>query len=146
MKLHWGNAIFIYFVIFIALAIAFIIFSYKQDIELVEKDYYKQGADYTRHINIQQRSEIYSDSILITEQESVIIVEATYAIKEMTDSLKVFFYNPSSKKKDYKVLLSPLSDSNYIDTKLVTKGRYTVKINWFCNNLEYEIRKDFFKQ
>ncbi len=143
MKLHWGNAIFIFFVIFLGLAVTFIIFSLRQNIELEEEDYYKKGADYSRHINIQQRSKIYNDSIIVQELESQVLINTAPSIRNMTDTLKVFFYNPSSKNKDYKVLLAPLLDSLFIDKTKISKGRYILKINWQNSNQEYEVKKDF---
>ena len=39
------------------------VFSFRQNIDLVERDYYDKGANYTEQIEINKRSEIYQDSI-----------------------------------------------------------------------------------
>ena len=50
MKLNWGNSIFLFLIIFVALGIAFIVFSFSKSNDLVTADYYQQGADYTHQI------------------------------------------------------------------------------------------------
>jgi len=146
MKLHWGNAIFIFFTIFIGLSITFIIFSLNQDIELVEDDYYNQGANYTMQMEIQQRSAIFKDSISANDLGENILLTFPASISNLTDSLKVYFYNPSSKLKDYKILLTPVNDSNYLDKKNLTSGRYILKLEWLGMHEVYKIEKDLIIQ
>lgn len=142
MKLHWGNAIFIFFTIFIGLSIFFIIFSLRQDIELVEDDYYNKGANYATHMKTQQRSLIFNDSINVTFNKQSILMQLAPSIYKNTDSVKVHFYNPSSKTKDYKILLTNLSDSNTIDINAIKSGRYIIKIKWNVQQNDFFIEKD----
>lgn len=141
MKLNWGTAIFIFFTIFVALSIVFIIFSFNQDIELVEDDYYNKGANYTQQMEVNQRSRIFFDSISITNTETNLLLTLPQALFSHTDTLKLYFYNPSSKSKDYKLLLTNLNDSVYFDKTQIQPGHYIVKINWQITNLEFLVEK-----
>lgn len=141
MKLHWGNAIFIFFVFFIGLSITFIVFSLRQDVELVEDDYYEQGANYSIQMQVQQRSAAFADSIIVENNAQSILIKLPGTIYSNTDTLKVHFYNPSSKSKDYKLLLLNLSDSVFIKKTNITSGRYTIKINWKLTQEDYLIEK-----
>lgn len=141
MKLHWGNAIFIFFTIFISLSIIFVIFSLRQDNDLTQENYYEKGANYTQQIHTNQRSAIYNDSISIKQINNSVLVTLPSSVYNYTDSLKVHFYNPSSKSKDFKVLLSSLSDTNYIEIESIFKGRYIMKLHWLKENSDYMLDK-----
>jgi hypothetical protein len=65
MKFNWGTGIFLFLIIFIGLAVAFMIFAFNQEISLVHKDYYKKGVDYDQEISMEKKSAKYTDLIII---------------------------------------------------------------------------------
>lgn len=141
MKLHWGNAIFIFFTLFISLNIVFIVFSFRQDIELVDKDYYEKGANYTHHMKIQKRSVAYNDSIFATDSENNIVIALPISFKQNIKELDLYFYNPSSKSKDYNRHITSITDTLFIEKTHIASGRYTIKIKWTMNQDDYLVEK-----
>ena len=101
MKLNWGQSIFLFFVIFISLAAAFIIFSLRQNNDLVTDDYYEKGADYTHQMEINSRSVVYQDSIKLSDQNYLLIARFSKSIDMMTDTMRIYFFRPSDRKSDF---------------------------------------------
>ena len=144
MKLNWGKSIFLFFVIFISLAIVFIVFAYKHRNDLVTSDYYEKGADYTRQIEINKRSFIYTDRIKIRKTEESLILILSPQLTINSDSLFLHFYSPADKKKDYKVAFPNVSDSLFVEQSNLEHGRYILKISWQMNRQSYYLEKDLF--
>ena len=144
MKLHWGNAITIFFVIFLSLAIYFIIFSLRQNRDLVSNSYYNDGAEYTKQIYINERSLVFKDSLTINLTDNNIAFTFCDSIIKNSNTIYVDFYRPSNKKFDYKVKFDTKSGTYLINKSELAKGRYIVTLSWIMNTLNYEITNDLF--
>lgn len=144
MKLNWGHAITIFFVIFFSLAIFFIIFSLRQNRDLISENYYNDGAEYTKQIYINERSEFFKDSIIINSNDNTITLSFCDSITKNSTTIFIDFYRPSSKQFDYKIQFDTKTGVYLVDKSKLEKGRYIVKTFWEINSLEYEIKKDLF--
>jgi len=144
MKLNWGQSIFLFFVIFISLAIGFIIFSLRQNNDLETENYYEKGADYTHQMEINSRSAVYYDSIQLMNQNSKLVARFSKSIDQMADTMHISFFRPSDKRFDYEFAAVLSSDSMAIDKSKLVKGRYKVKFQWFQARLSYLVEKEFF--
>src|ERR1035437_5891958 len=130
MKLHWGNGILIFIILFLVILGVAVIFSLRQNNDLVEKDYYEKGADYTHQMEMNKRSVIYQDSISIYNTENYIVIKASANLVATSSSLYVYFFRPSDKEKDYKVEYKGNGDSMLVDKSKLAHGRYLVKLSW----------------
>lgn len=144
MKLHWGNAIFIFFAIFITLAIVFMVFAFRQKIDLVEDDYYNKGASFSKQIEINQRSEIYSDSIKINLIDGTVELYVCEEIKQTVEFINVYFFNPSDKKMDAKFVLDTKKVPLQINKDEILPGRYIVKFSWEVGNEVFNVEEELF--
>ena len=144
MKLDWGKSIFLFFVVFILLAIGFIVFSFTHKNDLVTANYYEKGADYERQIEINKRSYIYSDSIKINLTESHVTLNLSQHLKLYSDSLFLHFYSPADKEKDYYAAYPEVSELLLIEKDNLEHGRYILKISWRMNLNSYYLEKDLF--
>lgn len=144
MKLNWGQSIFIFLMGFITLAIVFIIFSFRQNNDLVTNDYYEKGADYTNQMEITNRSSVYNDSILLLNHNSKLVARFSKTIRQMTDSMHIYFYRPSDKKLDFQFWETLGSDSLILGKEHLAIGRYQVQFTWSYDRKSYLIEKDFF--
>jgi hypothetical protein len=143
MKFNWGHGILTFIIIFLILSIAFIIFSLNQSADLVSDDYYDQGADYSKQIEINKRSFIYRDSISVKKTDTSIQVILCKSLMNTGDTLNIHFYRPSDKKADLKLRFS-MTDNIIIPSKELKSGRYVVKISWKHQGEIYNIDKELF--
>lgn len=141
MKFNWGTGIFIFLVLFLAACAAFIIFAMRQDVNLVHKDYYEKGVDYTEQMNVNTRSKPLSDEVNILFKDNFLQIDFEESLVSKIDSGKVNFYRPSSSKMDvfYPMLFS--DNSIKIPKDNLVMGRYILKISWYTEGLKYEIEK-----
>jgi hypothetical protein len=145
VKINWGTGIVIFFIVFISLAIGFIVFSLRQEHDLVDEDYYRKGAEYSVQIAINQRSENYMDSVRVFVTGDFVQVDLCISLLQNIDSLHLVFYRPSDKDLDYS-FSSKIVDSSGIKvpkSKLVN-GRYLVKLSWMLQGNKYMLQKQLF--
>ena len=143
MKFNWGTAIILFFILFISLCIAFMVFAFRQKQDLVEDDYYEKGAGYTKQMEIIKRSAAYQDSIGITVSDAMITFRVTPTMQAWKDSLKVYFFRPSNKHEDYHAMLNTSGSMAVAKTNLVA-GRYLVKLSWSHNLHIFMMEKEIF--
>ncbi len=142
VKFNWGHGILIFFSIFLSLAAVFIVFAFKHKNDLVTKNYYEKGANYTEQMAIDARSVVFKDSIGILRQEENIVFHFSPYLISNSDTLTVHFFRPSDKNLDYHMQI-PLSDTILsIDKNILARGRYQVKMEWQMQGESYYLKKD----
>ena len=143
MKFNWGTGIFLFLIIFIGLAVAFMIFAFNQEISLVHKDYYKKGVDYDQEISMEKKSAKYTDLIIIKTDNNNIELIFDESIKNKSTDIEVYFYSPSEQHHDYKIRKDNISNGFVINKSELNKDRYIVNVEWVMDNTKYRIKKEF---
>lgn len=144
MKLHWGNALVIYFAIFLGLAATFVIFSLKQNNDLEDEDYYNKGANYSQQIEIDKRSEIFTDSIIITQYADLLTINFANYLVDEANLMHIHFYRPSNEKLDYQLNYNSFTQKEQIAKTKLAKGRYIVKFTWQINQNDFSLEQTLF--
>lgn len=141
MKFNWGTGILIFLILFLAACTVFIIFALRQDVNLVYKDYYEKGVDYTEQMNVNARSKSLINDVQVSQKQNFLQVDFGETLATKIDSGKVHLYRPSSSKMDVSYLMV-LSDNSFkIPKDNLVLGRYILKLSWFNEGLKYEIEK-----
>lgn len=144
MKFSWGHGVIVFLVLFFTWMVSFVMFSLKQNNDLVTKDYYKQGAEFSNHMEIQKRSYSLKDSVLIKNQEGHVLFAFAEVCPELKGEKQIYFYRASDKKDDLKLDV-PAGDAQFlVDKSQLKHGRYNVTVSWEYNQEPYEVTKDFF--
>ncbi len=141
MKFNWGTGIFIFLIVFLLTCAAFIIFAFNQDVNLVYKDYYEKGVDYTEQMNVEERSAKYTKALQVQLKDEFLIVDFTKLLVSEIDSGNVLLYRPSSSKQDLNFSLNSSGNSLKIPKQDLVAGRYILKFFWYSEGLKYEIDK-----
>lgn len=138
MKFNWGTGILIFLIVFLLAAAAFIIFAMRQDVNLVHKDYYEKGVDYTEQMNVISRSEPYNEKITVKQDETGLLIAIDSALAATIDSGKVLMYRPSGGNQDLEYLLEKPVSNVFISSDKLIGGRYILKSQWFTGGTRYE--------
>jgi len=141
MKINWGRALIIFFIIFFVWVFSFVFFAMRQNIDLVSDDYYQKGAKYTDQININQRSLPYQDSIQISSTSNQVQIALSQGLVKSADSVQVYFFRSSDKTKDLWLTFKTAESPFLIDSKRLIHGRYQVYLSWSLKNENYSITK-----
>lgn len=141
MKFNWGTGIAVFLALFLAAAAAFIIFAINQDVNLVHKDYYEKGVDYTEQMKTTSRSEVFQNKIQIIPEANGLLVSIDSTLATTIDSGKVILYRPSGKEFDIEMPLVKPGNTVEIPAENLIRGRYILKLHWYASGLKYEIEK-----
>ena len=141
MKFDWGTGILIFLILFLLGAAAFMVFAFKQDVNLVYKDYYVKGVDYTEQMNVDARSVNYYNALQTHLEDEFLVLDIEESLAMKIDSGSVLMYRPSSSKLDLKFPLDLWENRVIIPKDHLISGRYILKLFWYSEGLKYEVDK-----
>ena len=141
MKLNWGRSLILFFIIFFAWVLFFVLFALRQNDDLVSDDYYQKGAKYTEQIDINRRSAPYQDSIQISTTSSQIQILLSKGMAAGDDSMQVYFFRSSDKSKDLKIGFRKKDSPVLIERNKLVHGRFIVYCTWSSLNEKYSVTK-----
>jgi len=140
-KLNWGKSLVIFFIVFFAWVLYFVLFALRQTNDLVTDDYYQKGAKYTEQINIDRRSVPFQDSIHIDLSGKELRISLSQTMTVGNDSVEVYFFRSSDKTKDLKLSFRKSSSPFLVDASRLMHGRYMVYFSWIERQEKYNITK-----
>jgi hypothetical protein len=141
MKFNWGTGILLVLVLFLAGGAVFIIFASRQTVNLVHKDYYEKGVDYSEEMKVQARSKPFANSIETTVSADGLKVVIDSIIASRIDSGELYLYRPSDKNRDITIKLNGGTTSVNFPRDQLINGRYILKFTWFDDNIKYQISR-----
>ncbi|NOR74224.1 MAG: hypothetical protein GQ525_03590 [Draconibacterium sp.] len=141
MKFNWGTGIFIFLILFLLAATAFMIFAARQGINLVHKDYYEKGVNYTEQMEIDARSVEYKNAFKITNTDKQFIVDIEKSLSLKIDSGNLILFRPSNSKQDIILTVEQQTQQITFKKEDLINGRYILKFYWYSEGLKYEVRQ-----
>ena len=141
MKFNWGTGILIFLIIFLIACAGFIIFAMRQDVNLVYKDYYEKGVNYTDQMDVNARSKPYYNSVQTQLYTDFLSIDFDASLAAKIDSGSVILFRPSSSKLDVSLPLLITENSLKISKENLISGRYILKLFWYSDGLKYQIDK-----
>lgn len=148
MKINWGRALLIFFVIYIGLLVRIVIKSTTIDHSLVVENYYQHDIDYQKKVNkVQNRSLLPKDiSIRYNAAGNEIAIDfgKDYAaIKNAT----LHMYRASDKNLDFDQEIPILDKEVYLmNLPKLKNGRWKLSVNWEDKNRAYLKEEDIYIQ
>ena len=145
IKFNWGTGIFSFLLVFLLASAAFIIFAFRQDVNLVHKDYYEKGASYSDQMEIKARSEQYKDAFFtIQDGNQHLIVGLNKDIEIEVDSGGVKLYRPSDSDYDQDQDFEEQARISLFLKESLISGRYIATVYWYAQGLQFEISEPVF--
>ncbi len=139
MKINWGTGILLFMILFLMAAGGFIYFAAQQGINLVHKDYYEKGVDYTQRMETDARSVRYRNAFKISNSANAFVVNVEKSVSDKIDSGSVILFRPSDSGKDIQMTVKPKTSEIRFPKKNLIHGRYILKFSWYSEGLKYEI-------
>lgn len=139
MKFNWGTGIFMFLALFLLASAAFIIFAVRQDVNLVHKDYYEKGVDYTEQMNVNSRSAEFKNAFSATLQNDFLKIDIDEKLVTQIDSGTVLLFRPSNSKNDVSVPVVKSANVVLVPKKDLLSGRYIMKFSWYSGGIKYEV-------
>jgi hypothetical protein len=143
MKFNWGTGIGLFLLLFLIALIAFVVFAWNQDVNLVHKDYYEQGVDYSAQIDRNARSAPLAELIEVREISDSVQISFPANLAERIDSGSVLFFRPSDYNLDLTCTMHFRDSLLTFGKKQLIPGRYIVKMTWYSAGIDFEVDKMF---
>lgn len=140
-KFTWGTGIFLFLVLFLAASAVFIVFASRQQVNLVHKDYYEKGVDYSEQMRVLERSKPFNHSISINPDKDFLKVNIEPELASKIDSGSMYLYRPSNKDQDMTASVSAHSSSVQFKKTDLINGRYILKFSWYTDGTKYEVSR-----
>jgi hypothetical protein len=141
MKFNWETGIGLFLMLFLIALISFVIFAWHQDVNLVHKDYYEKGVDYSAQIDKEARSVPFTELIGIDELQDSVRIRFPRELAERIDSGKVMFFRPSDHNLDLTCTMQFRDSLLGFEKKQMISGKYIVKMTWFSGGIDFEVDK-----
>ena len=142
MKFNWGTGIVIFLGLFLTAAAVFIVFAFRQNIDLVETDYYEKGVDYSNQMDVNARSVNFQDFVQTQFRDESLLIGFKEKLPMKVDSANLLLYRPSDSDLDINLKLDVSLLSWAIPGQDLSSGRYILKLFWYSDGLEYEVNKN----
>lgn len=140
IKFNWGYGIALFYSLFFAALVIFVIFTFYLNWDLVTENYYKDEIEYQKQIDRKKRAEMISQNIFVNLQreknEIIIAFPEEFKNKELTGTISL--YRPSNAELDKKIpILLNSNGLQKLNIEKLQKGNWRIKITWTVNEAEY---------
>lgn len=138
--MNWGNKIVIVFVSFVILIITMVVISMKQDIYMVEEDYYKEEIAYEGKMNEIRNGQEWPGRVFVKQEGSVLALGFEGAEKVEGN---VHFFRASNANLDF---LIPIAEEVNIPVEKFKVGSWKVSFRWEAEGKKYFKEEQIFIQ
>ena len=134
---NWGTGIVVAMAAFMLMIIGFVVVMARQDISLVEPDYYPKGQAYQEMIDKHANAAPYRQDFRVDVRDGKILVSFPAFFRSEAVQGEVHMYHRVSDLSDRYFDLA-LNDQNIFSIDAgKQKGRYILKIDWQQDGIAY---------
>jgi hypothetical protein len=131
INFNWGTGIALFYSVFAVTILLFVVFSFRQKIDLVGPDYYAKELAYQQQIDAMQRSEGLLEQIRFNLKDKMLELNIPLSLRKEHISGEVELFCPADNGKDMKFPLETQGVAiQCVDIGSVRSGRYTLKLAW----------------
>jgi len=137
MKINWGTKLVMAMAAFMTMLIIFVVLMMREDVNLVESDYYPKGQNYQAIIDKKQHADALNEALIVGYSDGFISMQFPKKLVYNNFSGIVHGYNRMDSKKDFTIILK--SDSSSLLHYQIDKlhGRYILKTEWENAGVSY---------
>jgi hypothetical protein len=139
----WPVGLVLFFIVFTAYIIGFVIFASRQKMDLVREDYYDQEIRFQQQIDRVQRSTpVLADAAIDYDRAGDLVTVSLPAVSQNDISGTVSFYRPSDAGLDTNVKLGlDQAGRQSLNVRSLRAGLWKVRIQWKASGQEYFFEK-----
>ncbi len=140
MRINWGKAIVLAFVIFIAFILYFVIrvstdSSYEH--EMVTEDYYKKELEFQQEIDLEKNTKEANAEVKVIEQASGLLLRFPEVIDPKEIKGTVSLYRPSNQRLDFELPIALTGTEMLIPKDRLSEGRWDIRVQWQAGGKTY---------
>jgi hypothetical protein len=142
MKFNWGTKLVLFALLFMTFIVTLVVKIMREDVPMVETDYYEKGLNYQQEIDNSTRTDsmvqfnVFNDD---SGYQHLVILNVSSA--DIPDG-KLIFYRPSNEAEDAQADVSiPSKKVFQFPLHTLTPGKWTLKFTWTRDGQKYKIEK-----
>ena len=144
---RWSVGIFILYAIFMILLVGAVIFSTRNNVELVTNNYYEKTLTYEKQIQAITNTRLLTQKPVVTvnkvKQQIILLMPKVFLANSIQG--KVHFYRPSATHLDFSVVLNcDHQNQQTFPLQKVVSGKWKVQINWTAGSKDYYFEQVIF--
>lgn len=120
-------------IIFVAMMIGLVAYSFRQDLNLVTKEYYEEEIKYQEQIERIRNTHSLRErpQLVYRSSDRILSLQFPQSLLKKTISGKISLYRPSDRRldKDFSIALDE-SGRQLVNLSALAKGSWTVKLQW----------------
>lgn len=137
MKINWGGKLLIIALMFMLFVISMVVVISRQDMPLVEQDYYERGLNYQKEIDNHA-------NIDTSVKVNLVATNLELTTSNTLSGVKVKFYRPSNPDLDKNFVTNLMAGKKEVyDLSGLDAGKWILSVVWMKADKEYKISKDF---
>lgn len=129
----WPYAIIGFFVLFIGVMAAWIVFAVRNDDELVRADYYE--AELKFQTDIDRASRGLSSNVKLNYDSTSHTLSVV--LPRQTSASSICFYRPSNSRLDREIALDLTDGAQSLDVSQLQTGLWKVRLTWTADGAEF---------
>ncbi|MDT8347998.1 MAG: FixH family protein [Flavobacteriaceae bacterium] len=144
IKINWGTAIVIAFVLFISFILYFVVRASADSSlnhEMVIDDYYGQELHFNDEYDAQNLGNLFLDKFQITPQDHGLNISIDPSIQGDIYDFEVSFYRPSNKKLDFTQVIGNNPANVLIPRSKLVDGKWQLDLRWRSKGKVHLIKK-----
>ncbi len=139
--MNWGYKILIFIIAFIIAMLSMVFVAFRQTNDMVDENYYEKEMNYQSLIDAAQNLNLVSDSILINQNESYVIVNIPNSLISNFEQGNLSFLRIDDKRKDVTFDFKPNEKGVLLIEKFkFVSGAYKARIKW------RNLGKDYYRE
>lgn len=141
MKINWGTKLAFFALSFMIFVVTMVVIISKQDVPLVEQNYYEKGLNYQKQIDNNQS---LGEQVKIdVDGNNLFIINAS---PQKIEAGKIDYYRASDPTMDkgemVKSVINP-GDTSVFALPNLEKGKWKVSFSWKWDSKDYLLEKEF---
>ena len=137
MKINWGGKLLIIALMFMLFVVSMVVVISKQDMPLVEQDYYERSLNYQEEIDNYANIDT---SVMVNLMANHLEVSSSNTLL----GVKVKFYRPSNLELDKDFVIDILAGKKEVyDLSDLDLGKWIISVRWMKADKEFKISKNF---
>lgn len=135
--MNFGVKITILYLSFVALILTLVFMCFRQNVELVSKDYYAQEIKFQDKINATNNEKNLTGSInhSVNGKQIILTIDSTLAAEDFQGTIN--FFRPSDSSKDFQVKMNFTNNEQVINGNELIHGTYKLQLSWVSNKTNY---------
>lgn len=135
--MNFGVKITILYLSFVGLILTLVFMCFRQNVELVSKDYYAQEIKFQDKINAINNEKNLAGSIShsVNGKQIALTIDSTLVSDDFEGTVN--FFRPSDSSKDFQVNMNFTNNEQVISGTELIHGTYKLQLSWVSNKTNY---------